>query len=615
MHKFQIYQNTYMKYNNKKTGNIFFNFMYKIDRLNIKDNFNKHEYNLYYYNYFSNKFKLETYKLDNELKLNYYKIRDIPLIKNNEFLCGATSENNFASLKDLNVLELSEELKNDISLDRLLELFTNDCSKYEFFSMLTKINDFLNKKEFTDNKLNLFKEKLNFISKDILCSYNDIDGIIIPYFFHILVKTFFKVHKIPNAKEKEKLRRSNSGKNLNSNDITKNSDALQTAFSSKNIEFLKLILTNSINLLDPKLPQDVSLAALNFLMKNIEENYVISGEGKKKVTSEEYFVNYIITNKLFLKLCDLLMYISENPACAYQVTFIILRVLKKSPKENIKEIISFIKRDGFKDVFKDMIKTHDSNGLIMANISSIFYISLEYFEIDEIFQLINIQRIKDIFLSFKLNGFDNLHESFILLIKGFLTKKNNLINSSVQNINIYSREYLTANNNNIIQSGLEEKDYLDIVIIFSHALNVMIMRINMLDFMKIVKGLFNLMTHLYTICNIINNINEKNAPSAHILSIEKRIPDLIIDCLNLLNDKKVFSTIDNGLDKYETNSINTKMIIFRTVYHAITLVQKLNEINMNVMVFIIKDFYKLNFFSKIINYYFRQNLFVKNYIR
>jgi len=499
--------------------------------------------------------------------------------------------------------------------------------KFDFYNILNKINDYLNKKEFNDGKLNLFKEKLNFLFKDIITNYNCIDNIIIPFFYHIMIKTFFKVHKVPNNKDKDKMKRVNSARNYGSvesfnsinlnNSIRTNSTKNNTAnnsnisnpntdaFSSRNIEFLKSIFQNSFAFIKPEHPREVSLSALNFIIKNIEENYPVSIEGKKKINSEEFFINYIAKNKLYYNLCDLLMYMSDNPACAYPVTFILLKVIKKSPKDQIKEIINFIKQDGFKEVFKVMLKVHDCNGLIMTNITSILNSSLEFFEVEELFQIINFSKLRDIFTSFKLNGFDNIHESIILLIKAILLKKSNLANSSIvissnnnqsipnlnnPNNNNYNN---TCNNQEKSNLSLEDRDYADIIVIFSHAVQIMHTRLLMLDFMKIAKGLYNILTHLYTICNIINNINEKNARTAHILCIEKKIHGSIIDCLGCLNDKKIFSAIDNGLDKYETNSLNTKMIIFRTVYHCIVFVQMLNGIDTNVMVL----FYNLTIIS------------------
>jgi len=609
MHKFQIYQNTYMKYNHKKSGNILFNFMFKLDRLNIKDSQALQDHNPNYYIYFSKKERLQTYKEDYNLKLIYNNIENVLLNKSNQ---ASQKENLFASIKDMNVMELSEEIKTHVSLDRLIEIITLDCLKYDFYNILNKINDFLNKKEFTDEKLNLFKEKLNYLFKDIVDNFNNIDNIVIPFFYHIMIKTFFKVHKIPNSKDKDKMKRSNSGRNLggsdtnNSNISSNNSSSTKSssknnanqsqnveAFSAKNIEYLKNIFQNSFSFIKPELPREVSLSALNFMLKNIEENYQIRIEGKKKLHSEEFFINYITKNKLYYNLCDLLMYMSENPACAYPVTFILLKVIKKSPKEDLKEIISFIKQDGFKEVFKVMLKVHDCNGLIMTNITSILNSSLEFFEVEELFQIINFQKLRDIFSSFSLNGFDNLHESIILLIKAILLKKSSIVNTSIiaSNHNTINLNSTNANDNQVQEktnSNLEDKDYSDIVLIFVYAVNVIHIKLMMLDFMRIAKGLYNILTHLYTICNIINNINEKNSRSAHELCIDKKIQNSIIDCLSCLNEKKIFSAIDNGLDKYETNSINTKMIIFRTVYHSITLVQMLNDINTSVMVRLLK---------------------------
>jgi len=95
--------------------------MFKLDRLNIKDTQSINDHNSYYYNYFCKKERLQTYKEDYNLKLIYYKISNVLLNKNNE---ANQKENHFASLKDLYVLELSDEIKTHVSLDRLIEIIT-----------------------------------------------------------------------------------------------------------------------------------------------------------------------------------------------------------------------------------------------------------------------------------------------------------------------------------------------------------------------------------------------------------------------------------------------------------------------------------------------------------
>ena len=317
---------------------------------------------------------------------------------------------------------------------------------------------------------------------------------------------------------------------------------------TRNIELITDLFKLSFLFLKPEYGSDISVSAIIFIFKCIEENITmnIGSKTDKKISSEEFFVNLVLREKKYRELADLLLYMYENPACALPITSILMKILKNK-KEDSKGLILILKRDGMKEVFKQMLKTHDCNSLIIANIICIFYHLMESIELDELFQLITFNKLKEIFLTFRMNGFEGCHESIIYLIKAVLVKKS--IAPSTK-----SPQIETAGG-----TGLVDSDYSEMIIIFSSAVTLIRNKfITTGDFNKLSRCLYNLLSHIYTICNIINNINEKNAVKAHQVCIQKKIPEYLIDCLATLNEKKVFTCIDNGFDRFDNNSVNTK---------------------------------------------------------
>jgi hypothetical protein len=542
MHKYILYSNCFMKFNNKKMGNLNIAFMFKSDRLNLTSEAEEKNLEAKYLHMFSKRDRLITFSEDPNLQLSYYNIPNTPIN-------STIGNSNFMSLGDIEVV-IESYLKNEsISLDKLIDLLTVDnMYKYELYELLKRLHDHLCKKEFNEEKLRLFKEKLNKLLEDIKDNKGCFDKITIPFIFNLIKRTFFKINKVPAGKDKRKIPQ----------------EALK---SPRDIEMIINIFCISFSFINPHLPHEISLSALNYITKNIEENFQIPIGKDKKISSEDYFINYIINKRKYTDLCDLLLYLSDNPACALPVTMILSKILK-TRKDETKELINLIKQDRFKEVFKEMLKTHDCNSIIMTNIITVLYNIIEQIDIDELFQIVNFQRLKEAFYTFRINGFDIIHDSTINLIKAILIKKSS-----------------NASRQNSATLTLDDRDYKEVVIVFGCAISLIRNKFLMVnDFIRLVRTLYHHLSHIYTICNIINNINEKNELAAHSVCIERRIPDLLIECLHTLNEKKVFTCIDNGLDKFDTASVNTKMMIFRALYHCILLIQKLRKLDTRAIV-------------------------------
>jgi hypothetical protein len=92
------------------------------------------------------------------------------------------------------------------------------------------------------------------------------------------------------------------------------------------------------------------------------------------------------------------------------------------------------------------------------------------------------------------------------------------------------------------------------------------------------------MTHLYTIANIINNTNAKNLPKMINIIIERRVVELIVECLCCVAEKKIFEGLDTGYEILDVNLINVKIMIFRAIFHCLGLIKTLKDINPNTIV-------------------------------
>jgi hypothetical protein len=550
MHRYILYPNTYMPYNNKKMGNLNFTFIFKQERLTLSKDTDMKALSSKYMHIFSRRDKLLTFSEDPTLQLEYNEISDCEMR-------AKSLKSNFSSLHDIQV-EVFSCLRNDsYSIDKLLELLSLDkVTKYELYIIMKKLMDYLSKKEFDEKKLNAFKEKLYIILDEIKEKKFLFDKITIPYLINLIKRTFFKVNK-PVASNKNK-------------------KVEPLSFNPQDVEMIKNIFQNCFYLINPEFGPEIAISSLNYINKNIDDNFLLSVQSdKRRICSEEFFLNNIIVKKRFIALCDLLLYMSDNPACALPISSILSKLLRNK-KDEVKELIPILKQDRFKQVLKEMLKTHDCNSLIMTNLLNILINLLDFIEIEELFHIVNFTNLKDIFNTFKVNGFDLIHDSTISLIKAILIKKS------------------SNDNKTALTLTLHDSDYSEIIQVFVSAVILIRTKIQMIaDFSRLVKFLYNLLSHVYTICNIINNINEKNEAKAHQVCIEFKMPELIIECFKTLNDKKVFTSIDSGFERNDVNSVKTKMIIFRTLCHCILLIQNLRKIEPAcVTKFAAEKFYK-----------------------
>jgi hypothetical protein len=316
----------------------------------------------------------------------------------------------------------------------------------------------------------------------------------------------------------------------------------------------------SLYYIDYNVYPEISLSAINYLNKNIEENIII--DFKSKASSELYYINYILTSKSYIQITDLLLYMSNDPECAFPCTSIIMKLIKLK-KDESKNLIQILKQDKFKEVLKQIITVHNCNSAIMTNIIFIIYHLIEYTDIDDILTIISFSILRNLFINFQLNSFDVIHEAIIYLIKGILVKKSTLSISVLTNT-----------------------DYTDMVYIFSNSFIYIRNKIvsQAMETIKLSRSLFNFLTHIYTITNILNNINPHNAEYIDKICIEVKISEQLIDCLFGFYERKIFTFIETGYDKFDVALLNTKAIVFRSLFHCITLLKRLMKLDKKDMV-------------------------------
>ncbi len=178
-----------------------------------------------------------------------------------------------------------------MKLDRLLELLSIVKRKYEFFQILKKFNNCFTTKEFVDNKLNNFKELIYTRVSEFAEKKDLSEIIIIPYIFALLKKVFFKM-KTSNGNRDRRRKSTPSLKNLIA--ITEESKKNEDFLKIKNSELLIKYFYISFSFLRNDIHEDISLSALNFIFKYLEEALIFHVNGK--VTTVNNFILHRLMN-------------------------------------------------------------------------------------------------------------------------------------------------------------------------------------------------------------------------------------------------------------------------------------------------------------------------------
>ncbi len=233
-------------------------------------------------------------------------------------------------------------------------------------------------------------------------------------------------------------------------------------------------------------------------------------------------------------------------SCTYAVTGILVKLIK-TKKDKCKMFIGYFLQESFKVVLAKIINTYFVNSIIMANVITILYFLLEYMELSDVLKIITFSKLRQLFCSFKLNGFDLIHEYIIYYIKSIFTKRN--------------------------LSSIQPQDFNDIVFLFTNAFIFLRNKIFMLDFVKLGRWVFQLMTIVFNITNLLNTfdltLSELIAKSCY----EHKLLDWLIEIFYNILDKQMIGRIDSCFDtKVDLNLIATKTILLRTLYYCMNLI-------------------------------------------
>jgi hypothetical protein len=132
---------------------------------------------------------------------------------------------------------------------------------------------------------------------------------------------------------------------------------------------------------------------------------------------------------------------------------------------------------------------------------------------------------------------------------------------------------------------LSEAEVKIVVSIFSNSLKLLKDKIINFDIEKLLKWTQNVMTIIYSVTNISNNIlKEVKFCNVFKFYFEENFIEELIEILNTLSEIGLFSQIDLLYGKIDENSINVKSIIFRTLFNCVILIKSIREADKNSMV-------------------------------
>jgi hypothetical protein len=175
-------------------------------------------------------------------------------------------------------------------------------------------------------------------------------------------------------------------------------------------------------------------------------------------------------------------------------------------------------------------------------------------DIELVFSSVGFLKIREIFCTFKSNGFEQIHETLLYIAKNILAKK--LEKESNQD------------------EAVSDEEFKDLVITLSTALELIKLKVVLCkDFFKLAPLLINLLNYVYIICSLINGFNNKRKK----ICIERKVSELVIEVLAALNERKLFVSLDTPFKRHEIMSLNTKTMVFRALFHCLQLIKGLKD--------------------------------------
>lgn len=588
--KYNYYQNLLMKYSNKKVGNLQFSFIYSLvdtSELNLLTQ------NSYIWNNFFSKIQYsKLFEFKSELMFKYNSIENT-LIKDNgntNILNNPINKKNYETFQTVSFdMNICEELKNkNLSLDRLLELFSMAKNRYEFYDVLYVIdNNYMNKQAFSYDKLLLFKEMIINLLESITSNNRLNDKILVPQCFKLLKKAFFvKEKKKKNKKPPVRRDSVNSIHNLINNStnsilLGETAPIITERDTYNNSKLMKSALEIALKMIKNSTKEDITITCTNYIYAHFEESVImiiddtefnnnndISNTNKnnsnntttlastKKISSDQYTFILLTdeTNKYYELLGQTLVKMYEYQDCVEPLIMLLSKILKIK-KIDISKIPFLLE----KKTLDRLIKIQECNSIIIYNFFQIIYNYMQSSYLKTIFELVSIKRIKELVVIYKNIPFDSIHEVIIQFIRGMLTTVDPKIPETPK------------------ISFIKEQEHIDLIDIFSIVLILIKNKISAMNETTLIALMnSNFLNYWYSFCNILNNIEFKNS-SAKVKDTfsAKKIGDLVIESLYICHEKKTFHNIDITYQNDYSNNINLKTMILRAMFHCITLVNNL----------------------------------------
>jgi len=251
-------------------------------------------------------------------------------------------------------------------------------------------------------------------------------------------------------------------------------------------------------------------------------------------------------------LCYNLIDNFENTCCTHAVISILARLIK-TKKEKCKVFAKSLLREEFLLALINVIKHYFCNSIIMANLFSILNFLMEYMELSDVLKIISISKLRQIFCLFKNNGFDAIHENIILFIKAMFNKKD--------------------------LSMIKPNNCHDLIYLFTNSFIFLRNKILLLDSYPLGKYVFQLMTNIYNITNILNNFDTKIANVIAKSCVDHKLIIWLSEIFYSLFEKQIISRIESCFEsKLDLNLIATKSILLRTLYYCMNLIININEL-------------------------------------
>ena len=199
----------------------------------------------------------------------------------------------------------------------------------------------------------------------------------------------------------------------------------------------------------------------------------------------------------------------------------------------------------------------------MSNLLVILNFLLDYVNLSDVLAIITLTDLKQAFCSFKFtNYFETIHEPVIFFI-----------------FSIYNKIDASNSNNTTNPYVINDEGFLNTIILYTSSLNYLRYKILNTDMQKLGRTCSKYLTIFYRILNNINLLNQAQSKLICKFCSDNKIVDWIAEIFFILLDRQVVGNIDSCFgNKLETQLIETKILLLRSIYHTMHLTLKMKDV-------------------------------------